>query len=75
MNGRRENSLKSVVQTKVRDYIKSHGIKQKFIADAIGLDQKTTSAIFTGRRELRADELMDICIAINVSPDYFCKTE
>ena len=70
-----EKSLKSTVQTRVRDYIKAHGIKQKFIADAIGLDQKTTSAIFTGRRELRADELMDICLAINVSPDYFCKTE
>lgn len=67
--------MKSKVQTRLRDYVKANGIKQSFIAKTIGLDEKAVSSIFCGRRELRADEFMDICLAIKVSPDVFCENE
>lgn len=63
--------MKSTVQTRLRAYIKANGISQRFISKSIGLDEKSLSSILNNRRELRADEFMDICKAIRVNPNEF----
>lgn len=67
--------MKSAVQTRLRAYIKANGITQRYISKAIGLDEKSVSSILNNRRELRADEFMDICKAIRVNPDEFIEKE
>lgn len=63
--------MKNVVQSSLREYIKSHGIKQRYIAEATGLPEYTISDIFCDRKEMKADEFMLICGAINKSPNDF----
>lgn len=63
--------MKSVVQTNLRDYVKSNGIKQSFIAERTGLKEYTVSDIFTLRREMKADEFVMMCIAIGKNPNDF----
>lgn len=53
----------------VKDYLKSHGFKQRFVAEAIGVKDYTISDIFCHRRELKANELVGICIATKTSPN------
>lgn len=64
-------SMKTAVQRQLRDYVKSTGIKQRFIANAIGAKEYTISDIFSERKEMRADEFLAICIALNKNPNDF----
>ena len=63
--------MKSVVQTNLRNYVKSNGIKQSFIAERTGLKEYTVSDIFTCRREMKADEFVMMCRAIGNNPNDF----
>jgi transcriptional regulator with XRE-family HTH domain len=63
--------MKNAVQTSLRDYVKSKGIKQRYISQATGLSEYCVSDIFCNRREMKADEFALICIAIEKSPDEF----
>ena len=65
------SSTKTGVQKLLRDYIKNNGIKQRFIANAIGVKEYTISDIFSFRKEMRADEFLAICIALNKNPNDF----
>lgn len=57
--------------TKIRQYLKEQGIKQKFISEKCGWSKQKTSAIINGKKKLAADELAAICEALNVPYDYF----
>lgn len=59
------------VYEKVRAYIEEHGIKQNAVANKCGISASTFSAILTGRRKMYADDLRDVCFALNVSPEIF----
>ncbi len=63
--------MKYAVQTSLKNYIKSNGIKQRFIAETTGLKEYCISDIFCMRREMRADEFVLICMAIGKSPNEF----
>lgn len=67
--------MKNIVQSALREYVKSHGIKQRYIAEATGMPEYMISDIFCMRREMKADEFMNICAAINKSPNDFTIAE
>lgn len=66
--------MKTQVQTRVRDYLRANGIKQRFISEATGIDECALSNILCLRRELKADELFLICQAIHKNPSDFGET-
>ena len=74
-NNGRNAKLKNIVQSSLRDYVKTHGIKQRFIAAATGLPEYTISDIFCDRKEMKADEFMLICGAIGKNPNDFISKE
>lgn len=61
----------NVMQTALREYVKNNGIKQSFIAQRTGLKEYSVSDIFCNRREMKADEFVLICLAINKNPNDF----
>lgn len=63
--------MKTAVQKKIRAYVDSKGIKRSHIASASGIDRRALSDIMCCRRELRADEYMKICEALEVEPNEF----
>lgn len=52
--------------TVIRDYIQQHGLKQRHIAARAGIAEKTLSLILCGKRQLRADEFIGLCRALNL---------
>ena len=51
--------------------IKEKGIKQTFIAEKTGIPDKKLSATLTGRRHIKAEELIAICAVTGINPlDY-----
>lgn len=55
----------------VRDYIDSRGIKRTAVAKSAKIPETTFSAMMNGRRKMYAEDLRNICIALNVSADQF----
>lgn len=55
----------------IATYLKQVGLKQKVVAEKAGISEKKFSALMTGRSTLNADDLMKICIVLNVSPEEF----
>lgn len=60
-----------MVRENIAAYVKSNGIKQKFIADNIGISPSAVSQLLNGEREISAEEYINICNLFNVSCDYF----
>lgn len=58
---------------RIKDYLNEKGIKQKMIAQKIGMDENTLSATLSGRRKMLACEYLSICDALQVPPDTFWK--
>jgi len=59
---------------KVRDCVLASGLKQEYIANKIGIKPAKLSLILNGKRRLTADELRDICYAIDISPNVLFDT-
>jgi len=59
------------VYQKVRAYLKDNGIEPQSIAEKIGMSNSTFGAILEGEATLYADDLREICYALNVSPEEF----
>jgi transcriptional regulator with XRE-family HTH domain len=54
------------------DKIKEKGIKQRFIAEKIGISEQAFSFSMTGRRNLQTEEFLAACDAIGEDPrEYF----
>ena len=60
-----------MVRENIATYVKNNGIKQKFIADNIGISPSAVSQLLNGEREISAEEYINICNLFNVSCDYF----
>ncbi len=60
-----------MVRENIAAYVKNNGIKQKFIADNIGISPSAVSQLLNGEREISAEEYINICNLFNVSCDYF----
>ncbi len=61
-----------MVSDVIREYVKSNGIKQTFLAKQCGWSKQKLGATLNGQRKLSADEMMLICQALNVPYDFFC---
>lgn len=55
----------------VRNYINTHGLKQKAVALKSKIPYSTFNAMMNGKRRIYADELEAICKSLNVSPEAF----
>lgn len=60
-----------LVYEKVRAYLDDNGLKQKTIAEKVGIPNATFNAILNGKRTLYAEDLRAICLALDVSPEVF----
>lgn len=49
--------------------IESRGIKQKFIAEQIGVSEQTLSAMLKGKTRIDADTFFAIAVVIRMSPE------
>ena len=56
-----EENVKSVMQNK--------GLKQKYVAQKIGISEKAFSAMLTGRKNVLVTDVLNICNALEVSPN------
>ena len=52
-------------------FLKARGVKQKDVANGIGVKPTTFNAILNDNAELKADMLEDVCKFIGVTPGYF----
>lgn len=59
------------ISLSIRNYLKSHGIKQSFVSEGCGWTKQKTSLIVRGRRKITADELAAICDTLGVPYDFF----
>lgn len=60
---------------KLKSFISTHGIKQKFISEKTGIEEGKLSKILNGKRKCTADEFIRICSALNVKPEIFIESE
>lgn len=63
------------VQSRISEYIKKMGIKQRTICEKTGIRVDAMSAILNGKRKMSADEYELICIAIQKEPNDFMLIE
>lgn len=52
-------------------YLKKNGIRQSHVAARVGIHQQTFSNIMTGKRQLTAEEYVQICSALGKPATYF----
>ncbi len=60
---------------KIRLYRKNNGISQKWVAQSIGMSEKTLNGIELGRQRLTTDTFESICSVFNVDPSIFFASE
>lgn len=58
-----------MVNDRVCKAIADSGMKQKYIAERIGVSEPTFSAILAGKRKIDVDEFFGICEALKMKPD------
>lgn len=59
------------VYENIRSYIEETGLRRKDIAEKAGIAETVFTEILNGERILYAEDLKDICMALNVSPELF----
>ena len=57
-----------MVNESIRAAVVDSGLKQKFIADAIGMSEPTFSAVLYGKRKVDVDEFFKLCQVLKMSP-------
>lgn len=55
------------------NYLDSHGIKQKFVADKMGISSATFNSRLKGRLKFDADFAIAAAKALNIKADIFLK--
>lgn len=58
-----------MIGLKISDYLRNNGIKQKWLAEQIGITESRLSSVLNNKTTLNADMLFDICSALNVSSE------
>lgn len=58
-----------MVNDKVCMAVADSGMKQKYIAERIGVSEPTFSAILAGKRKIDVDEFFGICKVLKMEPD------
>lgn len=58
-----------MVNESIRAAVVDSGLKQRFIAEAIGMSEPTLSAVLSGKRKVDVDEFFRLCKVLNKSPN------
>jgi len=58
---------------RIKTYLDEHGIKQRYIAEKVGISLSTFNNKLNGKHGISADEIELVCGALNVSPELFIK--
>lgn len=58
-----------MVQDRIGQAIVKSGLKQKYIAEQIGVSEQTLSAMLAGRRKIYVDEFFNLCAVLNETPN------
>ena len=58
-----------MVAERLREMIDERGLKQKFIADKIGVSETAFSAMLNGRQQIDVDTFFAIACVLRMSPD------
>lgn len=64
-----------MVGKRIKEYLMSNGIKQKFLADKTGLTTMVISDICNNGRKIDIVEYYKICKALNVPMETFIESE
>lgn len=59
----------NVVAINVKKIIEERGIKQKKAAELCGYSQNSFSAMLTGRKLIKAEDVIAICNGLNATPN------
>lgn len=62
---------KSIVVDVINNTITDLGIKQKIIAEKIGVSEDRVSRILSGKSKMLADEMINICVLLDIDPNVF----
>lgn len=54
---------------KLREMIDERGIKQKFIAEKVGISETALSAMLNGNQRIDVDTFFAIAVVLKMSPD------
>jgi transcriptional regulator with XRE-family HTH domain len=63
------------VYERINKYVKDSGVKQYVIAHKAGYTEKQFSALMTGRKKMRPEDVERICAALDVPASEFIKPE
>lgn len=63
------------VESRVKDYLNEHGIKQAFVADRAGINISYFNEKLNGRYKFSLEEYVKICDVLKVPHDTFTKEE
>lgn len=58
-----------MVNENVRDAIEDSGLKQKFVAEKIGISEQALSAMLNGRQKIGAEDFFAFCKVLNKTPE------
>ncbi len=58
-----------MVNERINAAVEDSGLKQKFIADKIGISEPSFSAMLSGKRKIDVDEFFGLCMVLNMKPD------
>lgn len=72
-NNRMVNYAKENANVIAKKYLKSHGIKQRFIAKSMGISEPTLTGRLNGRLKFDSDFSIAFAKALNISPNIFLK--
>ena len=60
-----------VVNEKIKEYIESHGITQKFLCEKTGIAPEKMSNLINGKRKVTGEELLLISKALDINANIF----
>lgn len=58
-----------MVNDRISAAVADSGMKQKFIADKIGISEPSLSALLSGKRKVDVDEFFGLCQILKMKPD------
>lgn len=58
-------------ETELKNFLKEKNITQQELANKIGVSVAEVNHWISGRRELKATDVMDICKALDITPNRF----
>ncbi len=67
----REPENMETPEEKVKEYLIEHGISQRYFANLIGISPSNLTAMFQGKRRMKAYELIKFCETYSITLDFF----